>query len=187
MEKYHIDLTDEEQALVERIQLSVPRFADVQKIYEANEQSVVALSRSLFGRGAIPEQRLKYCNDSEYNTGGRKRVSRKDAFERNGTEGDEMYAHLHFLPHLRYFLFGAELPDELIEMFEHGLEEKHILPEWFTSGDYSPTWKLARIAIREYGLERNKVADEFYKLCLDVGLGPYAAQTTRRDVKRIKA
>lgn len=42
----------------------------------------------------------------EYFPGGRGR-SRADVFEKNGTRGEAIFRHPHFLTYLRYFLYGA--------------------------------------------------------------------------------
>lgn len=54
-------------------------------------------------------------NDPRYHLG-RIKASHKGLFERNGCQGSDIYTLL--LPQLRYFLFGAELPDAVITAFE---------------------------------------------------------------------
>ena len=188
MEKYHIELTDEEQALVDEIDFE----SYTHKSFLANQQPILALLSSLRDRAAIPKQRLKYWKNPEYNTSRRGKISHLEQFEKNGNVGneDEVYMHPEFLKsYLGYFLYGADLPDKLIQMFEMGLEEKHIRPEWFTSGDYAPTWKIARkvarIAIREHDLDKSSVAEEFLRLCLDMELDIHVALTVRDQVMKI--
>ena len=75
-------------------------------------------------------------------------------------------------------------------MFENELKNESIRPEWFTSGDYDHVWKtvrkLARIAIRQHNLHKYNVADEFYKLILDMEFSENVADSTRRQVMKIK-
>ena len=187
MEKYHIELTDEEQALVGEIDFE----SFTHDSYKANKQPILALLTSLCDRDAIPEQRLEYWKNPEYKTGGRRKISHLDQFEKNGNVGNEVYMHPEFLKnYLGYFLYGADLPDKLIQMFEMWLEEKHIRPEWFTSGDNAPTWKiarkLARKAIRENGLDKWCVAEEFLKLCLDMGFDIRLAHSVRDQVMKVR-
>jgi hypothetical protein len=47
-------------------------------------------------------------------------------------------------PYLRYFLFGTELPDEVITEFEAGVCD----PGWMSSSDLVPIGKLARDLFR---------------------------------------
>lgn len=185
MEKYHIELTDHEQALVARIDFE----SYSRESYLTNQEPILALLRSLSDRNAIPEQRLKYWNDPEYNTGSRY-TSRKGTFERKGVEGDEIYKHPHFLKYLRYFLYGTDLPDELIDRFKNSCEERVVNFSHVTSSDILPICKnartVARIAIRKYRLERHHVTEEFFRLCLDMGLHVSDARVVRDDVAKIR-
>ena len=105
MEKYHIELTDEEEALVDAVDLRVshPDRDEAYAAYEVNKQPILALLESLRERGAIPEEGLNYWNRPDYNTDRRLKVSNKGMFERNGCTGQEIYTHPHFIPYLRYF------------------------------------------------------------------------------------
>lgn len=180
MNKHHIPLTDEEKALVEAIIFDWDRYnADVHEVYLNNEQPVLALVDSLARRQAVPEVRLKFWCDPKYQTDKRTKLSNKGIFERNGCTGQEIYTHLHFLPYLYYFLFGANLPDVVILKFE----EKVGNPDWITSGDVLPICEHARMLTRQFKLKHYRVPEEFYKLCLDIGLDRYAARMVRREVK----
>ena len=118
----------------------------------------------MFERDAIPEERLNYWTDPDYNTGQLK-ASNKGVFERNGCTGQEIYTHPHFIPYLRYFLFGADLPDAVIAKFE----EKVGNPCRVTSSDIVPVSKCARAHARQHSLDRAHAGEEFFKLCLDMG------------------
>ena len=182
MKKYHIELTAKESTLVDGITLNVNRLLDshahdeLRRVYAMNADRVPALMESLEERHAIPEERLKYWTDPEYVTDGRYQVPRKRLFERNGHPGDNIYQHLGFLPHLRYFLFGADLPEEAMTKFEEQVGN----PNWFTSGDYEPAVKCARAQIRRHSLRKSRAGEEFFKLCLDMGLGVRSAHTIFR-------
>lgn len=139
------------------------------------------LLQSLAERDAIPSQRLKYWDDPAYNTGGTK-VSHKGVFERNGCHGEEIYTHPHFIPFLRYFLFGAELPDATKAAFE----DKVGNPEWVTSSDIVPIGTFARNLTRNHGLNKRDAPEEFFKLCLDVGLPLSTAESVRRSVMQVR-
>jgi len=139
--KYVIELTEEEAALVEAIDLRVshPDHDEGHAAYQANKRPILALLESLNARGAIPQERLNYWNDAAYSTG-RLSASNKGVFERNGCTGDDIYTHPHFIPYLRYFLFGADLPDAAITAFESKVDN----PDWITSSDIVPIGKYVR-------------------------------------------
>ena len=157
-------MTDEEEKLVQSITLRPPQFGDMRAIYLKNEQSVLALMESLMGRDAIPEVRLKYWEDPECRTNRRYKSSYKEQFEEHNRTDQCIYAHLGFLPFLRYFLFGPDLPKEVISSFEMKVESLG----WITSGDVEPICKHARLLSRRFNLKDRSVPKEFYKLCREI-------------------
>lgn len=183
MKKYHIELTADEAALLAKTDLQVMHRShdEGHAAYNANKSPILALLKSLSDRQAVPQERRNYWNVPAYNAG-RVQASRKGVFERNGTRGEDIYIHPHFIPYLRYFLFGPELPDEVISEFEAGVGN----PAWVTSGDIVPIGKLARDLTRRHELDKSSAADEFFKLCLDMGLGLSTAQSVLRAVRQIR-
>lgn len=183
MKKYHIELTDDETALLSKIDLQVTHRShnEGHAAHNANKVPLLALVRSLSARQAVPQERRNYWNVPDYNSG-RVQASRKGVFERNGTLGEDIYVHPHFVPYLRYFLFGAEIPDEVITAFEAGVGD----PAWVSSSDIAPIGKLARDLTRRHRLDKSTAADEFFKLCLDMGLGLSTAQSVLRAVRQIR-
>ena len=103
-------------------------------------------------------------------------------FERNGCTGQEIYTHPHFIPYLRYFLFGADLPDAVIPEFEERVGNLR----WVTSGDIVPIGKSARDFARQHQLDRAHASEEFFKLCLDRGLGLSTAASVMHSVKQLR-
>lgn len=187
MKKYHISLTSEEQALVDELDFEVGSH----DAYLANKKPIVSLMHSLVARNAIPDHRWKHWTDPKYNLKGRIKASNKEIFEQNGNKGNEAYEDPLFLHYyLRYILYGPDLPDEIIEEFETALENELIRPEWFTSGDYDHVWKtarkLARTLIRQHYLHKHDVADEFWKLCLEMEFSESVADSTRQQIMKIK-
>ena len=182
--KYAITLTGDEQALVDAIDLSIrpwDEHRDRHRRYLENKTPILALMSSLIGRGGIPEQRWRFWADPEYRIDRSIKDSPKGVFERNGNPGKDAYVHPHFIPYLRYFLFGAYLPSEVIEAFEKGVGN----PDWITSGNIVPIRELARKLTRQHSLDRNGAALEFYKLCLDIGLNQGTAKSVRDSVMKI--
>jgi hypothetical protein len=113
---------------------------------------------------------------------GRIRTSHKGLFERNNCAGDEIYTHPHFLKYLRYFLFGAELPPNVVAEFEAEVGE----PRWVSLSDAIPLGKAAREITKRHGLTPHSAAEEFFKLCLDLGLSVNVADTVSRAVRKLK-
>ena len=88
---------------------------------------------------------------------------------------------MHTRTSLRFFLFGADLPDAVIAKFA----EKVGIPLWVTSGDIVPIGKFARALAREYRLDQVRASEEFFKLCLDIGLDRSTAINVMRSVKKL--
>ncbi|MCY4499029.1 MAG: hypothetical protein OXC14_17310 [Rhodospirillaceae bacterium] len=183
MSRYVTELTDEEKTLVEAIDLRMwPPMDEHSDVCRANKRPILALLTALTQRRGIPEQRWKYWSNPTYRIGGTGKSTSRDVFEKNGNVGDEAYVHPHFIPYLRYFLFGPYLPSEVIAKFE----EKVGNPGWVTSGDIMPLGKLARDLTRQHPLPRDGAALEFFKLCLDIGLDPNVARSVRDSVMKIR-
>ena len=184
MNRYHIELTSDESALVQAIDFRRRHrnHGEARAAYLANRRPILALLKSLSERDAIPMQRLKYWNDPDYIPDRRLKTSHKGLFERNGRVGDEIYTHAHFLPYLRYFLFGADLPHSAIENFERKVGN----PDWITSGDIIPIGGCARDLARRHKLDNVHASEEFYKLCLDMGLQRYIARSVMNSVKKLR-
>jgi hypothetical protein len=55
-----------------------------------------------------------------------------------------------------------------------------------SSSDIAPIGKFARDITRQYRLEKTDAPEEFFKLCLDMGLGLMTAESVMRSVKQIR-
>jgi hypothetical protein len=183
MEKYHIQLTPTEAATLKKIDLRVSHrnHDEGRATYLANERPILELLRSLSDRKAVPQERLNFWNDPSYRKG-RMKESHKSLFERNGRHGAEIYTHPHLIPYLRYIPFGADLPDVVISAFQAKVGN----PAWVTSGDIVPIGKCARDLVRQHHLDVADAAQEFFKLCLDMGLGLSIADSVMRSVRQIR-
>jgi hypothetical protein len=136
--------------------------------------------QSLVRRRAIIEVRARYWADPDYQHG-RVKGAHQGLFERNGTRGQAIYEHPHFLPYLRYFLYGADLPVRVIA----ALKEKVGNTEWHSSSDVVPLAKFARTLARQNGLDRT-ANEEFFKLALDLRLPRNTAEASQKAIAQIR-
>lgn len=175
MRNYRLALTEAETALVARIDLrdDIPRNEDAHAIYLANCEPILELLESLHARKAIPAHRMALWNDPKLHPGNTK-GSYQDIFSRNGSSGSEAYIHPNFKRFLRYFLYGADLPEAAIEEFEDQVGD----PRWFSGSDIIDLAKKTRAIVRKYNLRQHD--EEFLKLALDNGLSAYDAMSVRR-------
>ena len=146
-----IELTPLERELAEQIEMDAHALRDCGEHARANGELVCGLMRSLIARKGIPEVRARFFNDANYNVGGRGR-SRRETFEKNGTRGEDIFRHPHFLVYLRYFLLGADLPDAVKAGFTAEVAKcGHV-----TSGDIVPLGALARQQTRAHRLDASR-------------------------------
>ncbi|MBP7704933.1 MAG: hypothetical protein KA105_06565 [Caulobacter sp.] len=178
---FHIELTPDERALLDQIELDALALRD-QAHWQSNSDLVVALYRSLSEREAIPEHRWKVFADASYNIGGRG-SSVLDHFKRNGNQGEEIIRHPHFLKHLKFFLFGPDLPASVLAAFKQEVDNcfGHV-----TSSDVPKLSAAASRIARAHRLEPREASEEFFKLGLEHGLGPSYAVFLRDKVRAIR-
>ncbi|NHF67473.1 hypothetical protein [Xanthomonas hortorum] len=144
-------------------------------------ESMRMLSRSLFDRHAVPEVRVAYFTDPRFNPGGRGK-SREDVFVGNGTSGEEILSHPSFLKHLEYFICGPDLPLAAIEKFKG----EAVGSGYLTGGDIIDLLPFARACVRSSGLNPHHAAEEFFKLAVECGATPSAAESVRSSVRTVK-
>jgi hypothetical protein len=180
MDELTIALTPEEQGLAAQIDFDAQSLRGPDDA-RRNGGAVTALMRSLIARKGIPEVRVRYFNDPAYFVGGRG-SSRREMFERNGTRGEEIFHHPHFLDYLRYFLNGPSLPRQIIERFREEVADCGTV----TSGDVIQLGRRARELARSYGPDPSRAAEEFYKLALDCGIWVPYAKSVRDAVKQAR-
>lgn len=170
-------LTNEEQELFSSIEFNWKSHDELHRSLEPMR----LLATSLLERAAIPDIRIAYFTDPDFNPGGRGK-SRKDVFEGNGTYGDDILSHPHFLKYLEYFLCGPKLPTVVIETFNR----KTSCSGYLSGGDIYDLAPFARSCVRSNGLHPHDAADEFYKLAIECGAAPTYAETVRKSVRAIK-
>lgn len=133
------------------------------------------LMKSLLDREAIPDPRLKYFLDPEYNTA-KTTLSRKQVFEKNGTRGDDILTHPHFKSYLEYFINGADMAEEVKEEAERLSNQKNIYDD-ISEALYVHVLKKKEL----YKLihPRDWFAEEYYKLLIDYNVPPIMAKHYR--------
>ena len=139
------------------------------------------LAERLLERKAVSEVRLRYFSDSGCNPGGRGK-SRKDVFEKNGTRGEEILRHPHFLKYLEYFVYGPDLPGDIISKFKDTAASFGHL----SGSDVLDLAPAARALVRRYRLNPHDASEEFFKLALECGAAPWSADTLRKSVGAIR-
>lgn len=176
-----IELTPAEQKLAEQIVFDVlQKPLEYEQTLENGERAA-ALANSLMKRKAIPEERLRYFTDPEYNPGPGK-ASRFERFRNNAGGTDEVLRHPHFLPYLHYFIYGADLPTALKQELQQKAEDR-----WVKPGEVA---KIAQQLVRKYNLERHpmnyRLKEVFYQLALDSGCTEGTARSVREAVMKVK-
>lgn len=176
-----LELTAEEKALVAKINFNPASERHDPAYWNAVGEASVQLMKLLAGRKAIPEVRTKYFTDPEFNIGGRGR-SRAGVFEKNGTRGEAIFRHVHFLRYLHYFLYGPALPDSVSDAFSKKVADIGFV----TSSDIVPLGAFARKLAKENHLEVGEAAEEFFKLALECDLKLHEARVIRDSVKQAR-
>jgi hypothetical protein len=184
MEKFHIELTAQEREFVARMDLRShhDRHDEGHATYLGNQEPLLALLDSLSARDGIPEHRIRYWNDPEYKIFGPIRRSHRDLFARNNHTEEEIYTHPGFVEHLRYFLYGTELPDPVVTGYEAEVGE----PKWVSPSDAIPLGKATRAIVRRHALDPYSAAEEFFKLSLDLGLSLRVASSVASTVRKMR-
>ncbi len=131
------------------------------------------LIKSLLDRNAVPQVRLRLFCDPDYAETGNK--CPQQVFESNGTSGNAIFRHPHFIPYLRHFIHGPDLPRAAID----GLC-KILNDDLGTSGGVMDQYrKHARECVRRYGLVASDAATEFFRLGVEIGMEIHRARTLR--------
>lgn len=163
-----IELTDQEAALYARIP-RVPSHETWPEVADAMESLVVSLQ----DRRVVPSVRIRLFEDASYAKTSRR--SPQEWFEANGVCGDEIYRHVDFIPYLRHFICGPNLPSDIIGGLIRILNES-----LGTSGMVMDEYRrFARSSIKAHRLNRTDAAREFFRLGVEIGMSVSDARTLR--------
>jgi hypothetical protein len=171
-----VELTKEETELLSKISFGHNDHEVIRKSCAA----AAPLAKSILSRRAVPEIRLRYFTDAEFNIGSKK--SRKAIFESKGTIGENILNHGHFLPYLRYFIFGPNLPQQAIASFC----AQAYSSGYVSGGDVEALRKEARTLTRHHNLVPKDASEEFFKLALECGMEVSYARSIRDAVRAIR-
>lgn len=171
-----LGLPETESALLEGIEFDASRLDTPERV-SLNGERALSLAVSLVLRHAIPEHRWRWWSDPEYNVGGLG-ASRREVLERRGIVGAEILRHVEFLPTLRYFIRGPDLPPATIRAFGERIGSCILV----TATDVMPLGRFARQLADSAGIGRCRAADEFFKLALEYGLGAGRALAIRKQL-----
>lgn len=108
--------------------------------------------------------------------------SRMQIFEQNGTSGEKIVVHPHFLKYLEYFVFGPDLPRKIIEKFK-GTQQ---FSGYLIHGDIDDLVPKARAFVRISKRNPIDAADEFHKLALECYAQPSSAESIRKLIRAIR-
>jgi len=139
-----------------------------------------ALASSILERNVVPEVRVAYFTEPDFNPTGRGK-SRQDIFENNGTSGAEILKHPHFLKHLEYFICGPQLPKTVIEKFRNTADSSHL-----TGSDIVDLGPYARSCVRQHRLDPQHASEEFFKLAVECGAMPGFADNLRKSIRAVR-
>ncbi len=161
----HIVLEPGEQALFETIVWDLDALARLDSLRHARQLEMMGrLAELLVRRQAIPPARLRYFTDPEMLIGGRGK-SLKHLFERHGLQEADIFRHPHFLPILRYFICGPDLPADTIIRYRQAIRDRSSYPLQFRR-------RLRRLIYHEmqmHRIPRIHAAREFFKLTQELG------------------
>jgi hypothetical protein len=132
-----------------------------------------SLMELLLQQDAIPEVRLRYFVDPQYN-GGNRKSSRRELFRRNAHSDEEMYEHPHFWKYLLFFIHGAKLPENVKSRLAELAAD--------TKRDHGSLDKLARELCRSLREDNATKAEEFFKLAMDCDCTLTEGMNVRRAV-----
>ncbi|MBP6303910.1 MAG: hypothetical protein KBB37_01705 [Bacteroidia bacterium] len=118
------------------------------------------LMKSLLKKGLIPEIRLNYFFDLQYNLSNTKK-SRYENFKNL----EVPYQHPHFYKYLTYFVEGPCIPNELLNTINE-IRKKY---PYYPSDSLDEVKKAVRSYLKNDPKNKSNLAEELYKLYLEFG------------------
>jgi hypothetical protein len=176
-----VELTPEEQGWLDQIDFDAP--------YTHDQEAAAKLAKSLLGRNAIPDARLQWVNDPDLNINSKTKSIMEQVFYDNGTTGDRLLTDGNFLPYLHYFIFGPDLPEDVIDQFcsEVDRQPQRDGHPHVTGSIKDRLVKIAKDGTRRHGLFGFEKAEEFWKLAIECGINKMHARMIRDAVVKMRS
>lgn len=175
-----VELLPEELLLLKKIgDFSI----DITWTYEIRQEILDAsfnLSYSILKRNAVPFYRLRYFDDPKHNLSNPKR-SRLDNFMEKLSSVDEIMKQPTFLKYLKYFIYGPDLPTRVVSELVKIKEEVFYDDEFFNNAK-----PLVSFFCRNSPISKSSLAEEFYKLSLELEIESGFGEQLRNYVMRLK-
>ncbi len=164
-----VTLTDVESKLAAQIKWDSKEWEQIEHADRIiNFDRVGQLTESLLKRNAIPEVRLRYFTDPDMNIGGHGK-SRKQRYEANGVHGPAIFRSTSFVPMLRYFIGGPDLPKHVIAGFIE------VSKDMGTTGTIMDTLeRFVRNDVRTRRLRGDLSGEQYFQLAHELGLPQFA-------------
>ncbi len=172
-----ISLTDQEQAWLGQIDFS--RRHDDATVRSL--EPMAALYQSLVARGGIPAERIRYYTLADRYPGGQGR-SREAWYEANGSPIDGAHLEASFLPRLEYYLYGPNLPADIVAAFRQAALSDGRLSSWEIERLKPGVMQVVRALPQEIALS----AEEFLKLAFECGAQPTAATALWESLCKVR-
>tara|TARA_R110002072_G_scaffold163854_3_gene316764 strand:- start:55 stop:606 length:552 start_codon:yes stop_codon:yes gene_type:complete len=169
-----ITLTTREEKLLSKIEFD-PSATNHGNDTRENCQRAAELANMLIKRKIIPAHRIAVFTEADYSTN--RGTPPYEQFSRNGNTHEEILQHPHFLPWLRYFIYGPKLPQTLTSQVENKIDELGDL----TSGDTETLRHFIRSTARKHKLIKSD-ADEVFKLIFEYDDNIDLAKTLRTEI-----
>ncbi len=173
---YEIELNETEKQYLSNIDFNLSNHDEA----AISCENSLHLMKSLISRKAIPEVRVKYLKDPNYNLEARK--SRIEVFESNGKYGEDIFRHPHFIKHLKYIVYGPDVKRDVKFAFMEMIESFG----GYVSG--SDTDEIKAFIRKHFGSkvpakDKKKITNEVFMLCLEAGLTPDESYSIIKYVK----
>ena len=173
-----IGLSDEEEALWRVVRPLAGGFGQGNPSTgnPVDSDAMETLMVSLLRQDKIPEVRLRVFEDPKL----REKGDRSPAHEFRHVSGSEVYRQARFAPHLRYFIEGPDLPEDVIERLAPVLHR-----DAGVSGDVLARWRdCARNHLRETSRPKAALATEMFRLAIEAGIEADDARMIRNAIMK---
>mgnify|MGYP000955575263 CR=1 FL=1 len=175
---YKIELTESENQLFTSVlRFNTASYEQARNIlHDCEELATILLSE----KDRIPLSRLNYFFEPEYNISSPK-SSRKEIFERNGTNGNSILSHGNFVKYLIYWVNGANVDKEI-----KNIAANTIVNDYYKDHDCITKFFNAIRSKIPRNHQNSEFSEEIFKLAIDSGMSLMYATLLRDKVRSVK-